>query len=208
MANPTSLDLLRHGETQGGSRLRGRLDDPLTARGWEQMWTAVGKGGRARRWDAIIASPLARCADFARALSGDQGIPLRLEPRFVELDFGDWEGQTTTDLMARDAEALGRFWADPLANTPPGGETLADFASRVLAAWHQLLNQESGERLLVVGHGGVIRVILCQVLGQPLGRLLDLEVGHGTLISLRVDRTRIGAGQEARVRLIRDGRRA
>lgn len=204
MANLTSLDLLRHGETQGGSRLRGRLDDPLTARGWEQMWTAVGKGGRARRWDAIIASPLARCADFARALSGDQGIPLRLEPRFVELDFGDWEGQTTSDLMGRDAAALGRFWADPLANTPPGGETLADFASRVLVAWHQLLDRESGERLLVVGHGGVIRVILCQVLDQPLGRLLDLEVGHAALIPLQVDRTRIGGGQETRVRLVRD----
>lgn len=184
------LDLLRHGETRGGSRFRGRLDDPLTERGWEQMWAAVGPGEGDGEgvpvWDGIVTSPLARCADFARALSERRGIPLRLDPRLAELDFGDWEGRIAAELMATEAEALGRFWADPVAHPPPGGEPLLAFQARVLAAWGELLRQDRGDRTLVISHGGVIRVILCQVLGYPLGRLLELDVGHASLRGIRV----------------------
>ncbi len=195
------LDLLRHGETPGGSRFRGRLDDPLTERGWEQMWAAVGPGAGDGEgfpvWDGIVTSPLARCADFARALSQRRGIPLRMDPRLAELDFGDWEGRTAAELMATEAEALGRFWADPVAHPPPGGEPLLAFQARVLAAWEELVRQDRGDRTLVISHGGVIRVILCQVLGYPLRRLLELEVGHASLTGIRV---RIGGeGAEAGV---------
>jgi alpha-ribazole phosphatase len=186
MASITHIDLLRHGETQGGSRFRGRSDDPLTATGWEQMWAAVDQPHQEGDWDAIIASPLARCADFARALSRRQDIPLTLDPRLAELDFGDWEGQTAADLLTTDAEALGRFWADPLAHPPPGGEPLLVFQARVLAAWNELLRQDRGDRTLVVSHGGVIRIILCQVLGFPLVRLLELNVGHASLTGIHV----------------------
>ena len=192
------LDLLRHGETRGGSRFRGRLDDPLTARGWDRMWAAVGPvngdGEGVREWDGIVTSPLTRCADFARALSERQGIPLRLDPRLAELDFGDWEGRTAAELMATDAEALGRFWADPVAHPPPGGEPLLAFQARVLAAWEELVRQDRGDRTLVISHGGVIRVILCQVLGYPLGRLLELDVGHASLTGIRVRIGGEGAG--------------
>ena len=192
------LDLLRHGETRGGSRFRGRLDDPLTERGWEQMWAAVGPpdGGweDVRVWDGIVTSPLARCADFARALSERQGIPLRMDPRLAELDFGDWEGRTAAELMVTDAEALGRFWADPVAHPPPFGEPLLAFQARVLAAWEELVRQDRGDRTLVVSHGGVMRVILCQVRGYPLGRLLELDVGHASLTGIRVRIGGEGAG--------------
>ncbi|MFZ1575107.1 MAG: alpha-ribazole phosphatase family protein [Chromatiaceae bacterium] len=224
------LDLLRHGETLGGTRFRGRLDDPLTERGLEQMWAAVGPGDGdgegIREWDGIVTSPLARCADFARALSQGQGIPLSLDPRLAELDFGDWEGQTAADLMATDAEALGRFWTDPVAHPPPGGEPLLAFQGRVLTAWDELLRQDRGDRTLVISHGGVIRVILCQVLGYPLGRLLELDVGLASLTGLRVrseeqgarsgggvgdakgilagGKSPIGPGPRMRVELIRD----
>ncbi|MBP8284764.1 MAG: alpha-ribazole phosphatase family protein [Chromatiaceae bacterium] len=192
------IDLLRHGETLGGSRFRGRLDDPLTERGWDRMWAAVrppdGGGEGVPVWDGIVTSPLARCADFARALSERESIPLRLDPRLAELDFGDWEGQTAADLMASDAEALGRFWADPVAHPPPSGEPLLAFQGRVLTAWDELLRQDRGDRTLVISHGGVIRVILCQVLGYPLGRLLELDVGHASLTGIRVRSEGEGAG--------------
>jgi hypothetical protein len=62
----TYIDLLRHGEVEGGVRFRGSTDHPLTAEGWAQMWAAVGTD---IHWDRIVTSPLTRCADFARALS-------------------------------------------------------------------------------------------------------------------------------------------
>ncbi len=194
MAGFTHIALLRHGETQGGSQFRGTSDDPLTETGWEQMWAAVEQPDRAWDWEGIIASPLARCADFARALSLRRSIPLRLDGRLAEMHFGAWEGRTAAELMATDAEALGRFWVDPVANTPPDGEPLAAFATRVLAAWHDILAQDGGERVLVISHGGTIRVILCQVLGYPLGRLLELDVGHASLRGIRVRSGGEGAG--------------
>jgi len=110
MAGFTHIALLRHGETQGGSQFRGTSDDPLTETGWEQMWAAVEQPDRAWDWDGIIASPLARCADFARALSQQKDILLSLDSRLAELDFGAWEGQTAADLMATDAEANPADW--------------------------------------------------------------------------------------------------
>ena len=263
---PTSgIDLLRHGETQGGNCFRGRTDDPLTPGGWRQMWVAVanyhegvrltpddespvrdfhanlhesfatpplmkeragdfhanphegashvpdnirlyrdfhadqsvvlGPGDAPPRpWDRIIASPLIRCADFARALSQRLNLPLSLDPRLVELDFGAWEGRSAADLMVSDAAALGRFWADPVTHAPPGGESLPAFQDRVLAAWQDLTAQAltNGERLLVISHGGVIRVILCTLLDHPLERLLELDVSHASLTRVGLDRNAAG----------------
>ena len=240
---PTSgIDWLRHGETRGGNRFRGRTDDPLTVEGWRQMWAAVASDPRRssatpmtdgrgsylhpaapaghqgprrpvdchsphspfvrpvehqdprRQWDRIIASPLIRCADFARALSQHLDLPLSLDPRLVELDFGAWEGRSAVELMETDALALGQFWADPIAHPPPGGESLPAFQARVLAAWRDLTEQAltAGERLLVISHGGVIRVILCALSDHPLGRLMELEVGHANLTRIRLDQTATG----------------
>jgi len=152
-------------------------------------------------WHAILSSPLSRCADFARALSQHLAIPLQLDARLAEMDFGGWEGRTAADLMALDAEGLGRFWADPLAHPPPGGESLQTFQDRVLSFWRGVLGQpppdqppaqdqgrDTRQRILVITHGGVIRVILCEVLGWPLARLLELDVGHASLTGIRLDR--------------------
>ena len=59
--NETHVDLLRHGEVEGGERYRGSTDDALSARGWEQMRAAVGD---ACAWTGIVSSPLKRCAEF------------------------------------------------------------------------------------------------------------------------------------------------
>ncbi|KEA29109.1 alpha-ribazole phosphatase, partial [Pseudomonas aeruginosa C0324C] len=146
------LDLLRHGETESGGGFRGSLDDALTARGWAQMRTAV-EGGR---WDLLVSSPLQRCRAFAEELAQRQGIELELENDLRELHFGAWEGRSAAALMDGHSEALGRFWADPYAFTPPGGEPLSEFEARVLAAQRRLRQRHAGRRVLLVTHGGVI----------------------------------------------------
>jgi alpha-ribazole phosphatase len=181
------LDLLRHGETEGGACYRGATDDPLNAVGWEQMWAAVNPDAR---WDGIVTSPLARCADFARALARQRSIPLRPDERLAEMHFGAWEGRSAAALMETDATALTRFWGDPWHNPPPQGEALAHFQARVLAAWHDLIARHAGQHVLVITHGGVLRVLLCHVLNHPIGKLLDFEVGHAKLLSIRIEQAR------------------
>lgn len=182
------LELLRHGETELGGGLRGSLDDTLTAVGWTQLRAAVADAGP---WDRVVSSPLQRCALFAEELAAQRGVPLELEPALQELHFGDWEGRSTADLMATDAEALGRFWADPYACPPPGGEPLAAFEARVLGAVQRLQARHAGERLLLVSHGGVMRLLLARARGLAPADLLQVAVAHAQRVRLALD----GAGR-------------
>ena len=177
------LDLLRHGETECGGGLRGSLDDALTDKGWAQMRAAVIERGP---WDRLISSPLQRCARFADELGAQLGMPVQLDKDLQELHFGAWEGRSAAALMQTDAQALGLFWADPYSFTPPQGERVADFSTRVLAAVARLHAAHAGERVLLISHGGVMRLLLAQARGLPREQLLNVEVGHGALFSLRV----------------------
>jgi alpha-ribazole phosphatase len=178
------LDLLRHGETELGGGLRGSLDDALTEKGWTQMRDAVIAGGP---WDRLISSPLQRCARFAAELGDKLHIPVHLDKDLQELHFGAWEGQSAAALMETDAEALGLFWADPYGFTPPQGEPVSDFSVRVLAAVARLHQAYAGERVLLISHGGVMRLLLAQARGLPREQLLNVEVGHGALFGLTVE---------------------
>ncbi|MCH4902105.1 alpha-ribazole phosphatase family protein [Pseudomonas sp. B707] len=178
------LDLLRHGETELGGGLRGSLDDALTEKGWAQMREAVNGQGP---WDRLVSSPLQRCARFAEELSAQRDLPVSLDKNLQELHFGAWEGQSAAALMQTDAEALGLFWADPYVFTPPQGEPVSDFSARVMAAVMRLHASHAGERVLLVSHGGVMRLLLARARGLPREQLLNVEVGHGALFSLIVE---------------------
>ncbi|MEK1913457.1 MAG: alpha-ribazole phosphatase family protein [Pseudomonas chlororaphis] len=178
------LDLLRHGETELGGGLRGSLDDALTDAGWQQMRAAVAGLGP---WNRLVSSPLQRCARFAEELGARLALPVTLDPDLQELHFGAWEGQSAAALMATDAEALGRFWADPYAFTPPQGEPVLAFSARVLGAVERLHQRYAGERVLLVSHGGVMRLLLARARGLPREQLLNVEVAHGALFALTVE---------------------
>lgn len=179
----TVIDLLRHGEPVGGRRFRGSLDDPLSTLGWAQMWAAVGEHCP---WEAIVSSPLSRCAAFAQALAERYALPLEIEPELREIGFGAWEGRTAAEIDAATPEVLGRFWRDPLHHPPPDGEPLPRFQVRVTGAWIDLLERHAGRHLLIVGHGGMIRMVLRHVLEMPLTRLWRLEIPYGALSRVRV----------------------
>ena len=177
------LDLLRHGETELGGGLRGSLDDALTTLGWTQMRGAVTGQGP---WDRIVSSPLQRCALFARELSEQLDLPVSFDKDLQELHFGAWEGQSAAALMEADEQALGLFWADPYAFTPPDGEPVLEFSARVLSAVSRLQRDFAGQRVLVVCHGGVMKLLLAQARGMPREQLLQVPVIHGALFGLQV----------------------
>lgn len=186
------LDLLRHGQTlaaemPGGGGLRGSLDDALTALGWQQMRESVARLSADRPWDRIVSSPLQRCVGFAEALSGQLALPLSLDGALQELHFGDWEGVSTAQLMETDADGLGRFWDNPYTFTPPNGEPVLAFSARVRGAVRRLQQAHDGERILLVSHGGVMRLLLAEARGLPREQLLQVIVGHGDLFALSVE---------------------
>ncbi|MBK5929927.1 histidine phosphatase family protein [Halochromatium salexigens] len=180
------VDLIRHGEVEGGACFRGRRDDPLSATGWAQLEAATGAvtdaAIGAAPWDRLLCSPAARCARFAERLGAGLGRPVEPMEALRERDFGAWEGRRADQLPLED---LARFWADPSAYDPPDSEPFAAFRERVLAGWRYIL-EGSGEHLLLITHGGVIRVILGELLGIPHARLILLEVPPACRSRLRV----------------------
>lgn len=176
------IDLLRHGQPEGGDRFRGSRDDPLNENGWRQMRSSVAG---AAPWELVVTSPLRRCAEFAAELAELHHLPLETEPRLAEMAFGAWEGRSFDELKKSDPDALRAFFADPLHHTPPGGEPMADFCRRVDAAWDALLERHQGRHPLVVCHGAVMRVIYRRILHTPLEALFRIEVPYACLTRIR-----------------------
>jgi len=193
MSATVTLELLRHGDT-GQRSYRGQLDDPLTDLGWAQLRTAVV----GRDWDAVVSSSLQRCAGFARELADVRGLPLQLDPRLAEYHFGDWQGVPIERLAEADGDALGRFWADPVAHPPPGAETLAQFQARLSAALDDIAVQAGDRRVLVVTHGGAIRLLRCVAEGRDFGDMAGIEVEHASLHQLQWQVPRRDGGQDVR----------
>ena len=179
----TTIDLLRHGECEGGDVYRGSLDVPLSASGWEQLRASAGDFAD---WDRIVSSPLQRCARFAEELAERHALPLVIQEAFREVHFGDWEGRAIADVWREQGSHVRRFFADPVNAAPPNGEPLAEFEQRVLAGWHALLQAHRNERVLLIAHGGTIRVLLAHVLGMPLTRIANLEVPYASASRIRI----------------------
>lgn len=185
----TIIDIIRHGEPEGGSKYRGYIDDPLSELGWAQMRAAVK--GRSD-WQQIVTSDLSRCAAFAREVGERLSIPVEQTDQFREVGFGDWEGMTAKEIMAQDEAALFAFWKDPLKNTPPNAESLANFSHRIGKGWDHLLTTHMGKHILLVGHAGMMRILLLKALAMPLDSFYRFDPRNATIVRLRVDSGRHG----------------
>ncbi|WP_024325897.1 histidine phosphatase family protein [Thioalkalivibrio sp. AKL19] len=182
------VDLLRHGEPEGGQRYRGHgCDDPLSARGWAQMERAVtGEDG----WQYVVSSPMERCRAFAERFGSERGLPVTLAPDLREVGFGDWEGRTRVELQRDRPEEYRAFYADPVHARPAGAEPLAAFRRRVEAAFDAALQPLEAERVLMVVHAGVIRALVGWVMGAPDERLFRFECEYASRTRLHRHPTR------------------
>ena len=162
------LDLLRHGETQGGRLYRGNQDDALTDKGWQQMLDSTQN----KTWSLIATSPLIRCQTFAKHLSTQQESQLEIINQFEELGFGDWQGLSATDI---GQDLVDSFKKDPVNNQPPNAENLYEFQQRVLNAFNDITSRDI-DSLLIVAHAGVIRVIKSHLLNLPIEKMFTIEI--------------------------------
>jgi alpha-ribazole phosphatase len=178
------IELIRHGESELAGSFRGSTDDPLTSEGWTQLREAVADNSC---WDHIISSPLQRCARFAEELAAQQGCALSFMPELQELHFGSWEGRSSAELIKTDAAALTQFWEDPYAFTPPEGEPLLEFEARVLGALQHLYERHKGQSVLLVTHGGVMRLLVARARGMHRNGLLQVSVGFAQRFRLSLD---------------------
>lgn len=172
------LSFLRHGETElltQGLVLRGRLDDLLTAQGEQQMHTAIDTALPKQSWQAIISSPLSRCAKIAKQKSAQYGLPIVLMDELCEMDFGEWEGKFTAELFEQYPDDMALWWQSPTKFTPPNGESITSFAKRIdtaLIKIKQFAQANQYDKLCIISHGGVIKYLYCKAQELSLDEIL------------------------------------
>ena len=162
MVNGTTKNiyLLRHGKVEGKAALNGVSDVLVNPELQQQICDALVHQGIAV--DAVITSPLKRCSDLAHLYAERISVPLSVAPEFQEMNFGEVDGIAFDELKDKWA-MLDTFWQDPSNHKLSGAESLQNFHERVTQAWSQLLNDPS-DNLLLVTHGGVIRMLLAYCL--------------------------------------------
>jgi broad specificity phosphatase PhoE len=177
-----TLVLTRHGLTarsEPEQHLGRRIDIELTREGRAQG-AALGKRLAPVRFERMVTSPLVRARETADlvAVASLTRPPIVADPRLAEMDYGHWEGLTYAQIDERWATERTAWEADPAANACPGGESAQDVALRARAFVDELLEDQASRHgpddrverpILAVAHSSLNRVLLCVVLGIPLG---------------------------------------
>jgi broad specificity phosphatase PhoE len=154
----TTLLLVRHGETDWNrdGRWQGHSDTQLNDAGREQARLVAAEIGAV---DVIYASDLARARETAEIIAAELGgLEVRLDERLRERSFGAWEGKTAPEIEAGFGEQHARWLAGEGAGADDA-EPFAAFGDRVRRFLEDLLARHPDETVLVVAHGGSIRVI-------------------------------------------------
>ncbi|ULN65518.1 histidine phosphatase family protein [Vibrio gigantis] len=162
MINGTTKNiyLLRHGKVEGKAALNGVSDVLVNPNDQQQICEALVQSEFS--FDRVVTSPLRRCSDLASLYSQRMSVPLSVTSEFQEMNFGEVDGVVFDELKDKWA-MLETFWQDPASHQLTGAESLQGFHDRVTQAWSQLLNEPS-DNLLLVTHGGVIRILLAHCL--------------------------------------------
>jgi len=180
------LVVVRHGRTEANASglLLGRHDPPLDETGRSQAAALAAAVGDV---DRIVASPLRRAQETAAAFGG----VVEVDDRWIELDYGDWDGRPIADV---GAEEWAR-WRRDVHFRPPGGETLAELGDRVRQACDDLVDAATTGTVVLVSHVSPIKAAVTWALGvgdEAVWRLyvapasitrIDVRDGRPVLIS-------------------------
>lgn len=180
-----TIDMLRHGETDGGNIYRGSTDSPLTPNGLRQMKNSVAEFDSKHLWQKVYCSPLQRCRVFAESCAASNQLPFKVEDQLREIDFGDWDGCDITEVWRQTPQLVEAFWQDPESNPPPGGESIQQLMQRTKLFIDQILAAEE-DHLLLVSHGGVIRALLAQILNIPASSWAALRVDYASFSRIQL----------------------
>jgi probable phosphoglycerate mutase len=119
---------------------------------------------------AVYCSPLARTSETAAPIAAAHGLAVRKDIRLREGAFGEWEGLSRAEVLARssdDAELLARWECDP-CHAPPGGESLLSVQARALELINELKTEGAVSCAVLVSHVGPIKALLAAALDVPL----------------------------------------
>lgn len=197
----TRVYLIRHGETEGADsrRYKGHINVPLSQNGIEQIMKVadyiVGAGpcacpikGQPQKvaptgnsLTAVYCSDLSRAIKSAEIIAEPHGLKPVIVKGLKERSFGVWEGMSFNEIKEQWPDAFKAWAANPLKFSPMDGECTLDVRDRVMKAFNEIVESHDGQNIAIVSHGGVIRVLLCEMLGVPLENIFRIEQSFAAL---------------------------
>jgi alpha-ribazole phosphatase len=180
MTPHTRIHLIRHGQVAGHNQKRynGQIDVALTDLGLEQ-YHRLKERLADTPVSACYTSDLTRCVTGANIICGQFAIEPVRRSELRELNIGIWEGLTWDEIRTRWPEEWQARLADLVNFRVPQGENLLDVQARVMPVIREIVERHKGQELLVVGHGGVNRVVLLNAIGAPLAGMFNIEQNYG-----------------------------
>jgi broad specificity phosphatase PhoE len=180
----TRLLIVRHGETDWNreGRWQGHAGPALNKLGRRQA-AAIAARLVHDAPTVLVSSDLARATETAAAVGRRTGLAARLDPRFREVDVGEWSSLTRAEVAERYPDAY-REWEHGTNTGYPGGETFGQLQERCQAALDELLDRDGGRTIVLVAHGGSIRAVIGSVLGLDAGRRRLLATGRNCSLSV------------------------
>ena len=178
----TTVMLIRHGETAWNveGRIQGHLDIPLNDIGLAQA-DAVGRRLRPEIFDAIYSSDLIRAFRTASPVVGNPETDLSREPRLRERNLGVLQGLTGHESMASQPAAWSVFKSRDPELPLEAGESLGEFSRRAVIFVDEMVARHSGQRILLVTHGGVLDAAYRHATGMPLSATRDFPILNASI---------------------------
>lgn len=186
ICDKTHVILARHGQTEWNRHkmLMGRTDEPLTEEGFSQA-EALAEQLKDFGITTIVSSPMLRAKQTAETVGKRLGIaPIKVHQELRERNYGQDEGRMISELKA-EARARGTLY---FLETPPAGEAHSDFEERVTRAFDGIIEQHSGEKILIVSHSGVIKHIIRRLHNMSLSEILNYKIGIASFHVFSVDK--------------------
>lgn len=185
MVATTRLLLLRHGEVEERYQrvFGGRIDMELSPRGREQA-EALGAYLRGQIVHAVYASPMRRAQQTLAPVAAALEVTPRTRPELREVDFGAWTGLSWQGVQDQFGVHAFDWLKEIERDAVPGGEGDRQFRARVEPLLREILDRHAGECVVIVCHGGVIRMLLSILLELPLQRTSAFEIDYASLTAV------------------------
>lgn len=184
-SNSFNIYLARHEKVSGPSALYGVTDISVSDKLQQNLASQLSHN---LSFEQLYTSPLRRCALCATLVSQQTNVPVTLVEEIRELNFGTFDGVAFDSINPTDWSILEKFWLNPVKHSLPSAESITDFRSRVLKAFRKIVSQIQSDTLLIC-HGGVIRILIADVLGLDISNsklYSNLSIKNGSVTQFKV----------------------
>ncbi len=181
-----TIYLTRHGQTEWNieKRLQGHGNSPLTDAGIKRA-EELSKRLKDIKIECIYTSPIERAYKTASILKGNKEIELITHDGSKEMNFGDFEGKITEEVMQENPDwDINLIMQGNLEMRAPNGETLAEVRERVSKAMDEIIKDNDGKSILIVAHGITLKAIMNYFKDKDVNSEV---MGQATLTKVNID---------------------